>query len=138
MTTSSSSSSLLNLLGTFSLIPRADIILHSSDSHDFFVQKLYVVDSSPVLIEQIMVAVMRHVRPEATTEASCEATTVKGEAKDETLLPVVQLTKSHGIISSLLTFVFPVHPVLPPTIKQILELLSAAEKYKMTTALIRI
>ena len=60
------------------------------------------------------------------------------EAKDEPLLPVVQLAESHAIISSLLTFVFPVLPVLPPTIEQILELLSVAEKYEMSIALIRI
>jgi hypothetical protein len=42
-----------DLLGKFSLLPRADIILRSCDSHDFPVQKLYVIDSSPVLGEQI-------------------------------------------------------------------------------------
>ena len=61
-----------------------------------------------------------------------------GETKDEPLLPVVQLAESHAIISSLLTFVFPVLPVLPPAIEQILELLSVAEKYEMSVALIRI
>ena len=44
----------LDPLGKFSLHPRADIILRSCDSHDFPVQKLYVIDSSPVLGEQIM------------------------------------------------------------------------------------
>ncbi len=61
-----------------------------------------------------------------------------GETKDEPSLPVVQLAESHAIISSLLTFVFPVPPVLPPTIEQILELLSVAQKYEMATTLIRI
>jgi hypothetical protein len=42
-----------DLLGKFSHLPCADIVLRSSDSHDFFVQKLYIVDSSPVLGEQI-------------------------------------------------------------------------------------
>jgi hypothetical protein len=56
----------------------------------------------------------------------------------ETLLPVVQLPKSGTIISSLLTFLFPVPPVLPPTIEHTLELLSVAQKYEMTTALTQI
>ena len=58
---SSLSTSLPDLLGKFSLPPRADIILRSSDSHDFLVQKLYVVDSSPVLGEQIMAVTCRGV-----------------------------------------------------------------------------
>ena len=60
------------------------------------------------------------------------------ETKDEPLLPVVQLAESHAIISSLLIFVFPIIPVLPPTVEEILELISVAEKYEMSTALIRI
>ncbi len=86
---SSSSMSLPDLLGKFSLLRRRC----SSDSHDFRVQKLYVVDSSPVkspvLRERIMAALSNGVGPEgmprstnylpkeikATSEASCEATT---------------------------------------------------------------
>ena len=61
-----------------------------------------------------------------------------GEIKDEPLLPVVQLAESRAVISSLLTFVFPIIPALPPTVEEILELISVAEQYEMTTALIRI
>jgi hypothetical protein len=57
---------------------------------------------------------------------------------DDFLLPVVQLPESHAILSSLLTFVFPVPSFLPPNIEQILELLSVAQKYEMTTTLARI
>ncbi|KAH9009137.1 hypothetical protein EDB85DRAFT_2128052, partial [Lactarius pseudohatsudake] len=135
-TTASSPTGSTNLL-KFSHPPYADIIIRSSDSHDFQVQKLYVVDSSPVLGEQIMAATCRGVGSEATSEASCEATSVSGETKD-TVLPVIQVAEDHAIISSLLTFVFPVPPILPPTVEQIFELLSVAEKYGMTTALIRI
>jgi hypothetical protein len=53
-------------------------------------------------------------------------------------LPVVRLPESHTILSALLTFVFPVPAVLPPTTEQILELLSVAQKYEMTTTLTRI
>jgi hypothetical protein len=148
--TSSPSTFLPDLLGKFSLPPRADIILRSSDSHDFRVQKLYVIDSSPLLAEQIMAATCHGARLEGEPHSinllakgeiratPCEATTVDGEIKDEPLLPVIQLPESHAMIYSLLTFVFPIIPILPPTIEQILELLSVAEKYEMTTALIRI
>ena len=63
-TTSSPSTPLPDLLGKFSLLPRADIILRSSDSYDFRVQKLYVVDSSPVLGEQIMAVTCHGEGPE--------------------------------------------------------------------------
>ncbi|KAH8996572.1 hypothetical protein EDB83DRAFT_2475055, partial [Lactarius deliciosus] len=131
--TPSPSTFLPDLLGKSSL-PRANIILRSSDSHDFLVQRLYVVDSSPVLREQIMAATCHSVGPD-----SCEAIRVGGETKDTLLqVPVVPVAENRTIISSLLTFVLPVSPILPPTIEQILELLSVAEKYRMTTALIRI
>ncbi|KAH8981504.1 hypothetical protein EDB86DRAFT_3131054 [Lactarius hatsudake] len=135
--TSSAGMSLPDLLRISSLL-HADIILRSSDSHDFQVQKFYVVDSSPVLREQIMAASMCHgVGPEATSGAS-GATTDGRTTDNKPLLPVIQLAESHTIISALLTFVFPVPPVLPPTIEQILELLSVAQKYEMTTTLIQI
>ena len=52
-------------------------------------------------------------------------------------LPVVQLPENHVIISSLLTFLFPVPPILPPR-EQILELLAVAQKYQASTPLARI
>ena len=64
--------------------------------------------------------------------------TADGKTKHEPLLLTVQLAESYAIISNLLTFVFPVTPVLPPTIEQILELLSVAQKYEMANVLIRI
>ncbi|KAH8983108.1 hypothetical protein EDB92DRAFT_1611605 [Lactarius akahatsu] len=129
----SPSTSLPDPLGKFSLPPRADIILRSSDSHDFPVQKLYVVDSSLVLGKQIMAATCHSIGPDS------EATCVDGETKDTLFqVPVVPVAENHTIISSLLTFVFPVSPILPPTIEQILELLSVAEKYRMTNALTQI
>ncbi|KAH9020960.1 hypothetical protein EDB85DRAFT_442489 [Lactarius pseudohatsudake] len=124
-------------LGNFSLHPYADVILRSSDSRDFRVQKFYVIDSSPVLGEQIMAATSQRchrVGPEATSEAPCEATTMDGE----TLLPVVQLPENSIILAALLSFVFPVPSALPPTIGQVLELLSVAQKYEMTNTLVRI
>ncbi|KAH9162355.1 hypothetical protein EDB89DRAFT_2026160, partial [Lactarius sanguifluus] len=123
-----------DLLGKFSLSPHADIILRSCDSHDFRVQKLYLIDSSPVLAEQITAATCYDVEPEATG-ATGDAET---KSELEILLPVVQLPESHATISSLLSFVFPVPPVLSPGIGEIFDLLSMAQKYRMTTALTRI
>jgi len=137
--------SLPDLLGRFLLIFNADIILRSSDFYDFPVQKHCVVDSSPVLGERILAVTRNGTGPEGKPRStsglptrSIQIIANTGLIGSENSLPVVQLSDSHSIISSLLTFVFPVLPVLPPTIEQILELLSVAQKYEMTAALIRI
>ncbi|KAH9058218.1 hypothetical protein EDB87DRAFT_943205 [Lactarius vividus] len=128
---SSPGTSLPDLLGISSLL-HADIILRSSDSHDFQVQRVYVVDSSPVLKEQIMAVSTCH-------GVGLEATTVDGGTDNKPLvLPVIQLAESRTSNSALLTFVFHVPPILPPTVEEILDLLSMAQKYEMTAALIRI
>jgi hypothetical protein len=51
---------------------------------------------------------------------------------------VVQLPESGEILYCLLTFIFPVTPLLPSTPEDIMELLSVAQKYQMGTALIHI
>jgi hypothetical protein len=51
-------------LGKFSLLPHADIILRSSDSHDLQVQKSYLIDASSVLGERIMAASRHGTGPE--------------------------------------------------------------------------
>jgi hypothetical protein len=56
----------------------------------------------------------------------------------KTVLPVIQLTEGYATLSTLLTFVFPVPSVLPPTIEEILELLSVAQNYEMVATLTRI
>lgn len=57
---STSSMPLPTMLGKFSVLPHADIILHSSDYQDVLVQKLYVVDYSPVLGEQTIASTSTH------------------------------------------------------------------------------
>ncbi|KAF8262049.1 hypothetical protein EI94DRAFT_1833008 [Lactarius quietus] len=136
VTSSPPSTCLRDLLGKFSKLPHTEIILHSSDSHDFRVQKFYIVDSSPVLGKKITATTGHGIWLEATSETPCEVSTADGVTGDEPLLPIIQLPENHEIISDLLTFVFPVLPVLPPTIEQIFELLSVAEKYEMLTTLI--
>ena len=99
----------------------ADIVLRSQDSHQFHVPKIYIVNSSPILSELI----------QKTSDSS-------SNANAGVLLPVVQLPESGEVLHCLLTFIFPVTPRMPPTIFEIMELLSVAQKYQMETALAHI
>ena len=100
--------------------PGADVILRSCDSYEFRVLKFHLFHSSPVLAEQLLAAD----NPQSGTAAAST--------------PVVQLPHSGAILFSLLTYIFPVPPILPSTVEQITELLSAAQKYKMDATLIHI
>ena len=93
--------------------PDADIILCSCDHQEFRVLKLYLIKVSPVLRELIQSASSSH------------------HANATTSLPSIQLSDSGSILSSLLTFVLPIPPVLPSNIEQTMVLLSAAQKYQM-------
>ena len=99
----------------------ADFILRSHDSHNFRVPKSYIVNTSPVL-EQLIQRVL-----DPPDE-------IHGEAS----LPVVQLPESGAILHSLLTFIFPVTPLVPSTTEKAMELLSVAQKYQMVSVLAHI
>ncbi|KAH9058204.1 hypothetical protein EDB87DRAFT_1811033, partial [Lactarius vividus] len=96
--------------------PGSDIVLRSYDSHDFRVLKLYIVICSPVLRGVIQ-------------SVSNTSGVPNGEKQEP--LPVVELLESKAILYSLLTFIFPVTPILPSTTEKIMELLSVAQKYQM-------
>ena len=113
MYTGTSDEPLANLLFEFR---GADLILCSHDSQHFRVPKSYIVNSSPVLEELIQKALDP---PDA--------------AHGEAPLPVGQLPESGEILHSLLTFIFPVSPILPSTPGEIMELLSVANKYQMVS-----
>jgi hypothetical protein len=98
--------------------PGSDTVLRSCDSHDFRVPKLYIINGSPVLRELI--------RSISSDVPNCE--------EPEPLL-VVKLPESGATLYSLLTFIFPVTPVLPSTAEKIMELLSVAQKYQMDSVL---
>jgi hypothetical protein len=117
--TSTTDERLANLLFDY---PGADIVLRSHDSHHFRVPKIYIINSSPVLGELIRRA-LDFPRTAAKTEVS---------------LPVVQLPESGEILHRLLTFVFPLTPLVPSTPEEIMKLLSVAQEYKMGTVLIHI
>jgi hypothetical protein len=108
---------LANLLFEY---PYADTILRSHDTHHFRVPRSYIVNSSPVL-DRLIRAVLP---PDDTHEGA--------------LLPVIQLPESGTILHSLLTFIFPVIPLLPPTTEEFMELLSVAQKYQMESVLAHI
>jgi len=117
-TASTEDESLANFLFDY---PGGDIILRSSDTHHFRVPKIYVINSSPVLSEIIQNAL------DSPSAANAEAS-----------LPVVQLPKRGEIIHCLLTFIFPVIPLLPSTPEEVMELLSNARAYQMGPVLSRI
>jgi hypothetical protein len=112
--------------------PDADTILRSPDSYEFRVLKMYIVHSSPILGEKF---ISPSPQPEPTPTIPAEPDVEDAAAN---ALCVVQLPIEGAILFSLLTFIFPVPPVLPPTIKQILELLSVAQLYKMDVVLTHI
>ncbi len=51
---------------------------------------------------------------------------------------MVQLLESGKILHKLLTFIFPVTPLVPSTTEQAMELLSVTQKYQMDSVLIHI
>ncbi|KAI9454467.1 hypothetical protein BJY52DRAFT_1225080 [Lactarius psammicola] len=103
--------------------PGSDIILRSSDSHDFRVAHLYLVNSSPVLRD---------------LTRGVLSTSDVANLEEQEPLPVVKLPESGAILYSLLTFIFPVAPVLPSTTENIMKLLAVAQKYRMDSALTHI
>jgi hypothetical protein len=110
--------------------PEADIILRSCDSYEFRVLKLYVVHSSPKLGEKVLTS------PNSRPSSSAEAHLGRDTSVDG--LPVVSLPVGGAILYSLLTYVFPVSPVLPQTVEQTMELLSVAQEYGMDVVITQI
>jgi hypothetical protein len=107
-----------NLLFDF---PGADIILRSQDSYHFRVPRIYIINSSRILCELIR-----------------SALEIPRAANDEPSLPVVQLPESGQIVHCLLTFIFPVTPLVPSTPDESMELLSVAQTYQMGITLTNI
>ena len=113
--------------------PEADLILRSRDSYEFRVLKLYIIHSSPVLGEMVSTSP----NPQPGDPANPAVSEVE-ESTGTDVLPVVQLLVDGAILFSLLTYIFPVPPVLPSTVEQTMELLSVAQEYKMDIVLTHI
>jgi hypothetical protein len=99
--------------------PGADLILRSLDFHDFRVPKIFIVSSSVVLDGLIQ-----------------NYLDFPGASYAEESLPVVQLAESGDVLHKLLTFIFPVTPLMPSTTEETMELLSVAQKYQMGSVLV--
>ena len=101
--------------------PGSDIVLRSQDSYDFPLPKIVIVISSPVLRNLI--------------ESVSNTSDIPNGERETPSLPVVEIPESKETLYHLLTFVFPVIPVLPPTAEKIMRLLAAAQKYEMNSVL---
>ena len=101
---------------TFFNYPGSDITLRSCDSRDFPLPKLYILICSPVLGNTIR-------------SVSNTSDIPKGDGSEP--LPIVKLPESGATLYHLLTFIFPVDPILPSTPEKIMELLGVAQKYQM-------
>ncbi len=103
--------------------PGSDILLRSCDSHDFPVPKLYIINSSTdsSVVRELVQSVF--------------STSGVPDGGEQEPLPVVNLPEKGAILYSLLTFIFPVAPTLPPTTEGIMELLGVAQKYQMESVL---
>jgi hypothetical protein len=96
----------------------ADLILRSQDGCQFRVPKTFIITNSPIFGELIQ-----------------KALDSPGDTDPDVSLPMVQLPECSEILHCLLTFIFPVTPLLPSTPEEIMELLSVAQKYQMPMAL---
>ena len=103
--------------------PGSDIILRSCDFHNFRLPKLYIVNCSPVL--QILIR-------------TASNPSVVPYSEETEPLPVVELPESKATLYNLLTFIFPVAPILPSTAEKIMELLAVSQKYQMDSVLSQI
>jgi hypothetical protein len=105
--------------------PEGDVILRSRDFLEFRVLKIYVIHSSPILSRKV------------STSSKTQSADL-GPDRNTPSLPVIELSDSGAVVFSILTFIFPVPPILPTTIEQTMELLSVAQTYKMDVVLTRI
>ena len=117
--------------------PEADVILRSRDSYDFRVLKIYIVHSSPILGEKVLISPMTQPTPTSSTILA-ESDVDSEHVANAFQVPLVQLPIDGAILFSLLTYIFPVPPVLPSTVEQVIELLSVAQMYKMDVLLTHI
>ncbi|KAN0137713.1 hypothetical protein V8E53_004469 [Lactarius tabidus] len=108
--------------------PDADIIVRSCDLQEVRTLRVYLIKNSPVLKELIQSELSLSVIdfPRSPTSLHAEA------------LPYIQLAEHGTILSSLLSFILPVLFNLPSTTEEIMDLLSAAKKYKMNSTLAHI
>ena len=106
------------------------VILRSQDSYEYHVPKIYLIHSSPILKQEILISP----NSQGTSVISAELD-VEGPKGTANAHRVVQLPVYNTTLTSLLSYIFPVQPILPSTTEQIMELLSVAQMYKMDVVL---
>jgi hypothetical protein len=108
------------------------VILRSQDSTEFRVPKLYLIHNSPILREELL----NSPNPQPGFSVTSTESGIKGSPGEAHR--VVHLPVNGTILNSLISYIFPVPPILPSTTEQIMELLSIAQMYKMDVVLTHI
>lgn len=99
--------------------------------------QLFIVHNSPVLKEKTLIS--DNPQPKLTASTISKESDVDSEhAANAFQVSVAQLSIDGAILFSLLTYIFPVLPVRPPTVEQVMEILAIAQKYKMRAILVHI
>ena len=89
---------------------------------------MYIVHNSPILEEKLLISPTTQHKPISSTISAESGVNSESSLNAH---PVVQLHIDGAILFNLLTYIFPVPPVLPSTVEQVMELLSVAQMYKM-------
>ncbi len=110
------------------------VILRSQDCYKFRVPKLYIINSSPILRDEILISP----NPQSGVSAISTRPGVEWSTDTANVHQVVHLSVNSTILISLLSYIFPIPPILPSTTEQIMELLSVAQMYKMDVILTHI
>ena len=113
------------------------VVLRSQDSREFRVPKPYIIHTSPILREELLISP----DPQPGASVLSAKSDVEGSTTTANAHQVVQLPVNGTILFSPLTYIFPVPPIHPSTAEQIMELLSVlsvAQMYKMGVVLTRI
>jgi len=93
-------------------VPDASLIIRSSDLVDFRVHKPVLAMSSPFFTDLLSL-------PQPPKSGSVDG------------LPVVHLPEDAELLNSLVSMLYPVHPVIPDSYDKVLHLLAACQKYEM-------
>ncbi|KAI0266136.1 hypothetical protein BC834DRAFT_935728 [Gloeopeniophorella convolvens] len=93
----------------------ADVIIRSSDRVDFHIYKFHLIKASPAFKEML------------------ESTPSHGTTSAEGIssVPVLSLSEDKSVLTTLLSAIFPVHLVIPETYEEMVQVFSAAYKYKL-------
>jgi hypothetical protein len=93
-------------------LPDANIIVRSSDQANFRVHKSVLALSSPFFKDLLSL-------PQPSDSEHVDG------------LPVVALPEDSGLLNSLISFLYPVTPVIPDTYQKMFALLAVCQKYEM-------